>query len=518
MTGKCPPPRASLPSGRVASAAQVRILAPVRSRTHDWVDGSDDETEYDTPPDRTGYPAVAPGAARGSPHGDRRLYGSGTGGRARGLRLRRELRQLARRGGAAPCRHRRVRSHRLAPRRSLRSLAHRPPPDLRPCLVPGGGSWCDRSASVFDNRRGSNPAEQTPPGTPPTRRRASRLRRSALEQPSGRGVGPWSLPGHRLQPRLHFVPGPAERALRASGRQRLRGPLGRSPVRVRRPGLPERRCDHDVAEDPGRHDALCGSHREHDRALPAQPRRSAGGFPDLPADAAHHVAGTARPGLAVGCPIRPGPPRGDGRAGERGRGCGRDRPRQPGLHGHVLRRLHRGHAGTGRPPREGRDQPRRRLLDGRADRRRPAHPVPDAQLRPHGGHGRAAVGGKRLPGIVRTGRPHPRGSRLRATGHGGPPRRHPPDHDSGHPARRHQRLPRDPGRTRHRPLAGRGGDHGQIHRDPERPRAGLPGPLREGDRLRLPCRRPGQVSGVDGAGSRRHSASGGSARDGAPRN
>ena len=29
---------------------------------------------------------------------------------------------------------------------------------------------------------------------------------------------------------LNFVPGPAERALRASGRQRLRGPLGRSPV------------------------------------------------------------------------------------------------------------------------------------------------------------------------------------------------------------------------------------------------------------------------------------------------
>ena len=50
---------------------------------------------------------------------------------------------------------------------------------------------------------------------------------------------------------------------------------------------------------------------------PASARRWTSSPPTC--DAAHHVAGTARPGLAVGCPIRPGSPRGDGRAGERSR-------------------------------------------------------------------------------------------------------------------------------------------------------------------------------------------------------
>ena len=58
---------------------------------------------------------------------------------------------------------------------------------------------------------------------------------------------------------------------------------------------------------------------------------------------------------------------------------------------------------------------------------------------------------------------------------------------------------------------GEPGITGEAHRHPERPGAGVSGPLREGSQLRLPRRRAGQVSGSHGARPWRIPATGGGA-------
>ena len=198
----------------------------------------------------------------------------------------------------------------------------------------------------------------------------------------------------------------------------------------------------------------------------------------------------------------------------RGGGGGRDRPWKPRLHGDVVRGLHRGHARPGRPAREGGDQPRRRILDRRTHRCRRAHPLPHAQLRPDRGHGDPAGRVQRLPRRLRARRPDRGGPRLRASGHGGASGRRPQDHDSRHPARRHQRLPRDPGGAHGGRAAGRTRHRVTTHRNPERPGARLPRPVCEGGRVGLSGRGADAVSRAYGARSRRHSPAGGGAGPG----